>query len=55
MLMKFIADTYQGTGFYLGLHSQVVFILLIHVKMPTNVGILTFMSRINSWSFELSM
>ena len=30
--------------------SVVVFILLINVKMPTIVGILTFMSRIN---FEL--
>ena len=27
--------------------SDVVFIMLIHVKMPTIVGILTFMSRIN--------
>ena len=27
--------------------SVVVFIMLINVKMPTNVGILTFMSRIN--------
>ena len=31
---------------YLSL-SDVVFILLINVKMPTIVGILTFMSRIN--------
>ena len=32
--------------------SDVVFIMLINVKMPTIVGILTFMSRINfvlSW------
>ena len=29
-------------------HSDVVFIMLINVKMPTIVGILTFMSRINS-------
>ena len=28
-------------------HSDVVFILLINVKMPTIVGILTFMSMIN--------
>ena len=28
-------------------HSDVVFILLINVKMPTIVGILTFLSRIN--------
>ena len=28
--------------------SDVVFIMLINVKMPTIVGILTFMSRINS-------
>ena len=27
--------------------SDVVFIMLINVKMPTTVGILTFMSRIN--------
>ena len=27
--------------------SYVVFIMLINVKMPTTVGILTFMSRIN--------
>ena len=32
--------------------SDVVFIMLTNVKMPTIVGILTFMSRIN---FELSM
>ena len=35
--------------------SGVAFILLINVKMPTIVGILTFMSRINSCSAELSM
>ena len=28
--------------------SDVVFIMLINVKMPTIVGILTFMSRVNS-------
>ena len=28
-------------------HKNVVFIMLINVKMPTIVGILTFMSRIN--------
>ena len=27
--------------------SDVIFIMLIYVKMPTIVGILTFMSRIN--------
>ena len=27
--------------------SDVIFIMLIDVKMPTNVGILTFISRIN--------
>ena len=27
--------------------SDLVFIMLINVKMPTTVGILTFMSRIN--------
>ena len=35
--------------------SDVVFIMLINVKMPTNVGILTFMSKINLYSAELSM
>ena len=35
--------------------SDVVFIMLINVKMPTIVGILTFMSRINLCSAELSM
>ena len=32
--------------------SDIVFIMLINVKMPTIVGILTFMSRIN---FVLSL
>ena len=36
-------------------HSDVVFILLINVKMPTIVGILTFMSMINFLPVELSM
>ena len=31
--------------------SNVVFIMLINVKMPTFVGILTFMSRINLGNF----
>ena len=35
--------------------SDVVFIMLINVKMPTIVGILTFMSRIISCSAELSI
>ena len=35
--------------------SDVVFFMLINVKMPTIVGILTFMSRINLCSVELSM
>ena len=35
--------------------SDVVFILLINVKMATVVAILTFMSRINLYSVELSM
>ena len=35
--------------------SDIVFIMLINVKMPTIVGILTFMSRINLFSAELSM
>ena len=29
------------------------FILLINVKMPIIVGILTFMSRINCWHFNI--
>ena len=29
------------------------FILLINVKMPTTVGILTFMSRINYWFLNI--
>ena len=33
--------------FFLLKHSNGVFILLINVEMPTIVGILTFMSRIN--------
>ena len=41
---------------FLGLSlSDVVFIMLINVKMPTRVGILTFISRINLSSAELSM
>ena len=35
--------------------SDVVFIMLINVKMSTIVGILTFMSKINFVSAELSM
>ena len=35
--------------------SDVVFIMLINVKMPTIVGILTFMSSIFSCLAELSM
>ena len=35
--------------------SDVVFTMLINVKMPTTVGILTFMSRIISCSAELSI
>ena len=35
--------------------SDVVSIMLINVKMPTIVGILTFMSRINFVLTELSM
>ena len=34
--------------------SDVVFIVLINVKMPAIIGILTFMSRINLCSAELS-
>ena len=36
-------------------HQSHSFILLINVKMPTIVGILTFMSRMNSSSVKLSM
>ena len=37
--------------------SDAVFILLINIKMPTIVGILTFMSRINfgAWSQTLKV
>ena len=35
--------------------SDVVFVMLIKVKMPTIVGILTFISMIVSCSAELSM
>ena len=35
--------------------SDIVFIMLINAKMPMIVGILTFMSRINLCSAELSM
>ena len=34
---------------------RILFFSLINVKMPTLVGILTFMSRQNSYSVELSM
>ena len=37
----------QIKGFLVLSLSDVVFIMLINVKMPTIVGILTFMSRIN--------
>ena len=35
--------------------SNIVFILLLNVKMPTTVGILTFMSKMNFMLNELSM
>ena len=35
--------------------SDVLFIILINIKMPTILGILTLMSRIISCSAELSM
>ena len=35
--------------------SDIVFAMLVNVKMPTIVGILSFMSRINLCSAELSM
>ena len=39
---------YRQTKKFLGLClSAVVFIMLMNVKMPTIIGILTFMSRIN--------
>ena len=31
------------------------FILLLNVKMPTIVGILTFISRINDWLYDLNL
>ena len=40
---------YQQVKMFLALNlSEVVFILLMNVKMPTIVGILTFISRIKS-------
>ena len=36
-------------------YSDIVFIMLINVKMPTVDGILTFISRINFMLIELSM
>ena len=33
--------------------SDIVLILLINVKMPTFVGILTFMSMVNCWHFNI--
>ena len=41
----------QNKDFFAFKLSDVLFIMLIHVKMPTIVGILTFMSMIN---FKLS-
>ena len=35
------------------LHAQLIFTMLINVKMPTNVGILTFISMINTISESL--
>ena len=43
---------WQIKKFHASILSDVVFILLINVKMPTVVGILTFMSRID---FVLSL
>ena len=41
---------------FLGLKlSDIAFIMLINVKMPTIVGILTFLNMIISFSAELSM
>ena len=47
--------TYRQIKKFLALSlSDLVFIMLINVKMPTIVGILTFMSRIN-FMLELNM
>ena len=46
LLIKTTILTNKEFSCYLGL-SGLVFIMLINVKMPTIVGILTFMSRIN--------
>ena len=43
-----LSTAYRQMNKFLALNlSDVVFIMLINVKMPTFVGILTFMSRIN--------
>ena len=48
--MKFhllIKTKYRHVKEFLALSLSDVFIMLINVKMPTSVGILTFVSRIN--------
>ena len=53
MLMRIIISS--NLAFLGSEKPRVLFFPLINVKMPTIVGILTFMSRKNSWSVELSM
>ena len=51
-----ISTAHKKTGLSCFIHLDGVFILLINVKMPTIVGVLTFVSRINFMhSCELSM
>ena len=46
----------RNSGFFSGSdRHRMLFFLLINVKMPTIVGILTFMSRKISYSVEVSM
>ena len=45
MLIK--SKILKNKDFLVFILSEVVFIKLINIKMPTNVGILTFMSIIN--------
>ena len=47
MLIKTKLKHWQITKYLAFSPSNVVFIMLINVKMPTIVGILTFISRIN--------
>ena len=45
----------KSKGFLAFKLSDVEFIMLINVKMSAIVGILTYMSMVNSFSVELSM